>query len=87
MALFNRTVRLLIYCNNINNRQDGYVLFKIGDGNEAFDITLEEYETILNGGAASSWGGFGGASAWLLSALVSSVAAVALSVALTAAPY
>lgn len=78
-----------IYCNNINNRQYGYVLFKIGDGREEFDLSLDEYEFILaDNSAASSLCGVGGAaSAWLLSAwLLSSVAALVLSVALTVAP-
>eukprot|EP00903_Cladosiphon_okamuranus_P014909 g13805.t1 len=93
MALFNRTVRMEIYCNNINNRQTGYVLFKIGDGREEFDITLDEYEFILTGnGATSFFGGLGGGrgrggSAWLLSAwLLSSVAAFVFSLVVTAAP-
>lgn len=85
MALFNRTVRMEIYCNNINNRTLGYILWKIGDGNEAFDLTVEQYEFILNGAAASTRG-FGGASAWVLPALVSSAAALVLSVALIATP-
>lgn len=83
MALFNRTVRMDIYCNNINNRTNGFVLFKIGDGNEAFDLTLKEYEFILTGNTAASIRGAGG---WVLSTLLSAAAALVLSVALIATP-
>lgn len=78
-----------IYCNNINNRQLGYVIFKVGDGSEAFDISMEEYEAILtgvSGAAASLPRGAGGASAWLLSALLSTAAAVMLSATLAGTP-
>lgn len=84
MALFNRTVRLSIFCNNINAREEGYVLFKVGDGSETFDLTLKEYEAILSGETSSSTKrGVGGFSSWLLPGVLSLVAAAVLSVALT----
>ncbi|CAM9377775.1 unnamed protein product [Ectocarpus sp. 12 AP-2014] len=71
-ALFNRTVRMSIYCNNINEREDGYVLFKVGDGNGYFDINVADYEAILTDSGSSAfatpWGGGAAGRGWLSSA-------------------
>ncbi len=74
-------MRLSIYCNNIDAREEGYILFKVGDGNEYFDMSLDEYESILSGGAAR-----GAGAARLLTALLSFAAAGILTLAMTAAP-
>lgn len=79
-ALFNRFVRLSIYCNNIDAREEGYIIFKVGDGTPAFEISLDAYEAILSGGAARRAGPVG-----LFSALLSFAAAGLLTLALTAA--
>lgn len=71
-ALFNRTVRMSIYCNNVNEREDGYVLFKVGDGNGYFDINVADYEAILTDSGSSAfatpWGGGAAGRGWLSSA-------------------
>lgn len=67
-----------IYCNNINERQDGYVLFKVGDGNGYFDINAAEYEAILTDSGSSAfatpWGGGAAGLGWLSSAFSIAVA-------------
>lgn len=35
VALYNRTVRLLAYCNNEDDREYGYLHFRVGDGNDS----------------------------------------------------
>ncbi|CAM9231177.1 unnamed protein product [Hapterophycus canaliculatus] len=43
-ALYNRSVRLLIHCNNQVNHEEGYVLFKVGD--EAFQESCGDQPTL-----------------------------------------
>ncbi|CAM9591361.1 unnamed protein product [Pylaiella littoralis] len=84
-ALLNRFVRLSIYCNNVNNRVTGYVLFKVGDGTPAFDLSVAQYELILDptsaAGPRHAWGW--GALFW---SLFSFVGAGVSSLALAGAP-
>ncbi|CAM9360309.1 unnamed protein product, partial [Scytosiphon promiscuus] len=46
-ALYNRSVRLLIHCNNQVNYEEGYVLFKVGD--EAFQESCDDQPTLCVG--------------------------------------
>lgn len=86
-ALYNRTVRMSIYCNNVNFRQDGYVLFKVGNGESSFDLSVADYEFILDPSSAAASarhagprGAVGGGWVW---ALFSSLVVVGVSSSLT----
>lgn len=76
-ALYNRTIRMMIYCNNIDVREEGYILFTVGDGSSNFDISTDEYVTLTSGAPGS--GLMSGSAGWLSTAC-SLAAALALSV-------
>ncbi|CAN0433646.1 unnamed protein product, partial [Hapterophycus canaliculatus] len=74
-ALYNRTIRMMIYCNNVDVREEGYILFTVGDGSSNFDISTDEYLSIASSNAGS---GLRGGSATWLSAACSLAAGMAL---------
>ena len=51
-ALFNRTIRMLIYCNNIDVREEGYILFTVGDNTTNFGLTTDEFCLLYTSDAA-----------------------------------
>lgn len=42
VALYNRTLRLLTYCNNIEEREEGYLHFRVGDGNDSSGLFCDD---------------------------------------------
>lgn len=87
-ALYNRSVRLLIHCNNQVNYEEGYVLFKVGD--EAFQESCVDQPTLCVGSesgdddgddsssASPRHTGFGVSSAGVLAVAVGAVSAMIL---------
>lgn len=78
-ALYNRTVRLLIHCNNAANFQEGYLFFRVGEfDTAALEDTCESLpslcvEAASNSAAASTirymgGAGYGGLQKWITTA-------------------
>lgn len=41
-ALYSRVVRLEMYCNNIEEREYGYIFFRVGDEEDSFGLECDE---------------------------------------------
>lgn len=50
VALYNRTLRLLTYCNNEVGREFGYLHFRVGDGNDS-SLYCEDIPCLCGGDA------------------------------------